>query len=137
MRTIKVRTLLTVSIFFSTVPLIIMLLLLFTYSISLSHRRKEDIIRGTQENIAASLTNDLSDIKKKTSDLASQMDFLVFCNSSGKTRLATYAPAIISGLSEQLFFHSDVIGIFLYNSQANYFYPCYQNYPGSGTNTLS
>lgn len=136
MRTIKVRTLLTVSIFFSTVPLIIMLLLLFSYSISLSHHRTEDLIKGTQENIVTSLTNNLSDIEKKASSLTAQMEFLIFCNSSTKTRLAINAPTIISKLSEQLFIHSDVIGIFLYNSQADYFYPCYQVNPGAGTNTF-
>lgn len=136
MRTIKVRTLLTVSIFFSTVPLIIMLLLLFSYSISLSHHRAEDLIKGTQENIATSLTNNLSDIEKKASSLTAQMEFLIFCNSSTKTRLSINAPTIISKLSEQLFIHSDVIGIFLYNSQADYFYPCYQVKPEAGTNTF-
>ena len=136
MRTVKVRTLLTFSTFLSTVPIIIMLLLLFSYSISLSHRRTEDLIRGTQQNIATSLTNNLSDIAKKTYDLNSQMEFLVFCNSSAKARLAVNAPAVTSRLSEQLFIHSDVMGIFLYNSQADYFYPCYQIYSGAGTNTF-
>ncbi len=136
MRTIKVRTLLTVSIVLSTVPIIAMLLLLFSYSISLTRRQETDLISGISQSITTSLTDNLSDIETKSSGLSHEMDYLVFCNSSARKRLSLSAPSVVSKLSEQLFIHSEVLGIFLYNTAADYFYPYYQINPEPHTNTM-
>lgn len=124
-RSVHTKTILFSAMFFSAVPLIILVLILFSYTLRQNSQRETDIIKNAQTSVAKSLSNDIHTVEYAADMSSHQMDFLIFCNSSDRKKLYLRGTQIIQELSEQYAFHPSIAAVFLYNSSCDYLYPRY------------
>lgn len=124
-KSIHTKTILYTAMFFSSVPLIVLVLILFYYTLRQNNQRELDIINNAQASVVKSIANDVHTVESAAVLNSHQMDFLVFCNSSDRKKLYLSGSKIIGNLKEQYTFHPSIAAVFLYNKAVDYIYPCY------------
>lgn len=116
------KTVFTVAMAISTIPIMAMLFVLFAYTMTQNDIRKNEIILSTQKTLLDSLDHTLDQTSKTISDISQNMDFLVFSNSSTRKRVVPRASQLAQTVRKQVFYHTAVAAIFFYNSECDYFY---------------
>ena len=111
-----------------SVSLIVIVLILFSYSVHLNKLLSQKSIEIFLENIASSINSTVYTIQKQTISLSQTTDFLVFCNTSKRNKASMRADALRKESQKTLMTYAEVVGIYLYNDQCDYYYPVYKHY---------
>ena len=130
-RNVHTKTIIYMAMLFSVIPLTVMVLILFSYTLRQNHERELGIIQNAQNTIAKSVSNDKATVEAAADLCSHQMDYLIFCTSSDRKKLYLSGSDIISYLKEKYRFHPSITAIFLYNDTCSYMYPYFfYNAPG-------
>ncbi len=121
----RTKTILYTVIVFSVIPLILLIIILFYYTLDQNTQRELDIIVNAQNLIVKSVDNDIQVVESAAAASANSMDFLVFSTSSNRKNLYLNGAKIVDRLKEQYSFHSSICAVFLYNSADDYIYSRY------------
>ena len=120
MKNVRIRTLIMSSVILSVIPLILLLFLLFSYSITRNRQYQNDLTVKNEEAVIASLKSSADDIRKRTDRILQCSAFLFFTNSSGKERVYRCANQLLPVLQDELQIYPELSGILLYNSQQDH-----------------
>ena len=77
-KSIHTKTILYTAMFFSSIPLIVLVLILFYYTLRQNNQRELDIINNAQASVVKSIANDVHTVESAAVLNSHQMDFLVF-----------------------------------------------------------
>lgn len=124
-KNIHTRTILSLTMLLSVLPLTILVLILFYYTIRQNTQRELSIIQNAENTAVKSITNDINVVETAASLCSRQMDFLVFSNSSDRKKLYLSGSEIIKFLKDKYSLHPGIAAVFLYNSSCDYIYPYY------------
>lgn len=111
-----------------SISLIAIIIILFSYSVHLNRLVSQNSIEIFLENIASSINSTVHTIQKQAIALSQTTDFLIFCNTSKKDKAAMRADALRKESQKMLMTYAEVVGIYLYNDQCDYYYPVYKHY---------
>lgn len=128
MRKLKLSNLIFLIASSVSVSLIVIVIILFSYSVHLNRLLSQQSIEIFLENIASSINSAVYAVKKQAVSLSQTTDFLIFCNTSKKDKAAMRADAIREESQKTLMTYAEVVGVFLYNAQCDYYYPVYKHY---------
>ena len=122
MKRIRIRTLVIGSVILSVIPLILLLILLFSYSVARNRQFENNLTEKNEESVLSSLASSVSEIQKRVDRLISGSNYLFFTNSSEEERVSRLADELISALRDDLQIYPEVTGIILYHNQEDRFY---------------
>lgn len=116
MRKISTRAIITRILLFTEIPLIVLLLVLFSYTIYQNRARMNALIDLQAKELVSSMDNVYAHIFDASQNALRSYDFMVFANSSNKTSVAQHAHKMSMSVIDSISIYPDVSGVILYNS---------------------
>jgi len=121
LKRIRLKNIYNYITFFLLIPFAVTLVILFVYSAYMSITHERELIDVAVEDISGSIDSSLSEIAGETLRSTFSNEFRYFSNSSSYNTVNRYAGKLMEDCEMILFSNPEVIGIFLYNDQCDYY----------------